>query len=75
METLRTDLKKISLGSAELVNRARSLPAPSWKFPEKLAVTLDLEGTLKEGLTQDVDNHRFLLELVIDRYLEYIANT
>ncbi len=69
METLRSDLKKISLGSAELVSRAKTLQAPSWKFPEKLAVTLDLEGTLKDGLKKDKDNHSFLLELVIDRWL------
>lgn len=66
METLRNDLKKILLGSADLLSRAGSLQAPSWKFPEKLAVALDVEGVLKEGLNHD-DNHFFILELVIDR--------
>lgn len=65
METVRSDLKKILLGSADLLNRAGSLQAPSWKFPEKLAVSLDVEEALREG--QD-EPHSFILELVIDRY-------
>lgn len=64
METLRSDLKKILTGSAELVSRAKSLQAPSWRFPEKLAVSLNLEDCLK----QEVSHHsKLLLELVIDR--------
>lgn len=60
--TLRTELKKILTGSADLVNRAGSLQSPSWKFPEKLAISLDVEGALKAG-----DSHSHVLELVVDR--------
>ena len=69
METLKSDLKKIVLGSADLLSRAGPLQAPSWKFPEKLAVSLDLEGSLRDGLNhaEPVYNHLFFLELVIDR--------
>ena len=70
METLRGDLKKISRGSAELVSRASLLQAPSWKFPEKLAVTLDVDEALKDGLKQETNAHNFLLELVVDRYAD-----
>lgn len=69
METLKSDLKKILSGSAELLSRASSIQAPSWKFPEKLAISLDVERVLKEGVNHDesVYNHFFILELVIDR--------
>lgn len=66
METLRSDLKKILLGSADLLNRAGSLQAPSWKFPEKLAISLDVEGALKADKADS--SHLLVLELIIDRY-------
>lgn len=69
METLVTDLKKIVLFSADLVSRAGSLQSPSWKFPDKLAVSLDVGRSLEAGITDDKANsHFFVLELVIDRY-------
>lgn len=69
METLVSDLKKIVLGSADLVGRAGSLQSPSWRFPEKLAVSLDVGKALEGGTTLDkTSSHFFVLELVIDRY-------
>lgn len=65
METLVPDLKKIVLGSADLIRRASSLKSPSWKFPEKLAVSLDVGRALEE---RDEKATPFVLELVIDRY-------
>ena len=62
METLRGELKKILVGSADLVKRAGSLQFPSWKFPEKLAVSVDVEGALNAE-----DSHSLVLELVVDR--------
>lgn len=69
METLVSDLKKIVLGSADLVGRADSLQSSSWKFPEKLAISLDVGRALEGGTTLDkASSHFFVLELVIDRY-------
>ena len=69
METVRGDLKKILQASSELLSRAGSLQAPSWKFPEKLGVALNVEEALKQGLKPDQpeQNHFFILELIIDR--------
>lgn len=66
METLVTDLKKIVLGSADLISRASSLQSPSWKFPEKLAISLDVGRALEEK-DDRANSHPFVLELVIDR--------
>lgn len=70
METLRSELKKVLLGSADLVSRAGPLQSPSWKFPEKLAISLDVERALEEekGSKDDkAQSHVFILELVVDR--------
>ena len=70
METLRGDLEKVLQGSAGLIKRASSLQCPSWKFPEKLAVSLDVGKVLEEGLklSQDQASRQFfILELIVDR--------
>lgn len=68
METLKSELFKIVQGSAELVCKAGSLQVPSWRFPEKLAISLDVDKTLKEGPSASAtDKDIFLLELIIDR--------
>ena len=66
METLRSDLLKVVQGSTELVRKAGNMQVPSWRFPEKLAVSLDVEETLKEG-PSGVNSNIFFLELLIDR--------
>lgn len=70
METLRSELLKVVQGSTELVRKAGTLQVPSWRFPEKLAVSLDVEATLKEGPLV-ADSNIFLLELLIDRSCLY----
>jgi hypothetical protein len=68
METLVSDLKKIVQGSAGLVGGISALQSPSWKFPEKLAVSLNVEKALESAATLDrPSSHLFVLELVIDR--------
>lgn len=67
METIVSDLKKVVQGSADLVSRASTLQSPSWKFPEKLAVSLDV-GKALDTLDKS-SGHFFVLELVIDRYV------
>ena len=68
METLRGNLEKVLQGSAGLIKRAGSLQCPSWKVPEKLAVSLDVGKVLDEGLSQDQTSSQFfILELIIDR--------
>ncbi len=67
MEALKSDLKKVVLASAELISRAGSLQVPSWRFPEKLATSLDIGGVLEEGAKDKVADQNFILELIIDR--------
>ena len=66
METLKNDLLKIVQGSLELNGKSGPLQAPSWRFPEKLAGSVDIDEALK-ALPLVADSHVFLLELIIDR--------
>ena len=66
METRKSELLKIVQGSSELVKKAGNIQLPSWRFPEKLAVLLDVEETLKGG-PSGIDKNVFFLELLIDR--------
>ena len=72
METLKNDLKKIMSGSAGLVKGAGPLQVPSWRFPEKMAISLDIEEVLKRDMKDGAENHNLLLELIIDRCFELL---
>lgn len=66
METLKNDLVKVAQTSLELSGKVGTVQAPSWRFPEKIAASVNIEEALK-GLPQSADSHVFLLELIVDR--------
>ena len=64
METAKSELKKIVTGFAELLKKSGPLEAPSWRFPEQLSTSVNIEEVLK---SEKGSSHEFILELIIDR--------
>ena len=71
IESLKNDLRSFQGGLRELLSKTEGLQVPSWRFPERLAVSVDTEELLKDVSYCSKDNcstHVMLLELVVDRY-------
>lgn len=71
MESLKSDLKSVQGVIKDLVtNLGGELPVASWKFPEKLAASLDplevLQSHDVEG-ARPGENRTLLMELLVDR--------
>ncbi len=49
IESLRNDVQGVHAGLKELLSRTGDIQAPSWRFPERLATSLDTEGLLKDA--------------------------
>ena len=73
---MENDLRAIQGGIKDLLGvSASSLSVPSWKFPSKQAIEVDIEDALKscagagagEGKEDRQKLHFHLLELIIDR--------
>lgn len=73
IESLRNDLKAIQGGLKELVSRAEGLQVPSWRFPEKLSTSLEVQELMKGASYSTGDEekncstHVLLLEIAVDR--------
>lgn len=81
IESLKSDLRSIQSGLKEVLlacNKRESLQVPSWRFPEKLAASLDTDEMLRDlaysSGREDMNcsAHVLLLELVVDRWTTYI---
>ena len=73
MEGLRSDLRGVQAALKDLLERMECrLQVPSWRFPEKLSSSLNIDELLRK---QGDDCHVFLLELIIDRYLRTCLST
>ena len=80
IDSLKSDLCGIQGGLKEVLlafpNR-EGLQVPSWRFPERLAVSLDIEEVLRNVVystgseEKNYPDHVLLLELVVDRYSDY----
>ncbi len=66
MEALNNDLLKVVQSCAELSGKVGPLQVPSWRFPEKLAHSVNIEEHL-EKIPETANSHVFVLELIIDR--------
>lgn len=75
-ESLRNDVAGVNAGLKELLCTVGDLQTPSWRFPERLAASLDMEGLLKDAAAEpapqtgeaDCSSTRvLLLELLVDR--------
>lgn len=74
IENLRTDVLAIHNASKEVLAKAGDLKVPSWRFPEKLGASVDVDGLLKDlcyssSHDKDCASHVLLLELAVDRSL------
>ena len=75
MEVLKNDLKAIQGGIKEVLGvSGYALSVPSWKFPSKQAVEIDIDEVLKSHTAAvgegEADRHKqqfYLVELVVDR--------
>ena len=77
MEILKNDLRVIQGALREVLGAAGSkLSVPSWKFPSKQAVEVDIEEVLKNCESRSTEEGKdvghmqwqlHLLELVVDR--------
>ncbi len=82
IESLRSDILGVQAGMKELLGRVGQLQAPSWRFPERLATSLDAEGLLKDAThsapstapgesqtskAESYSTHVLMLELLVDR--------
>ena len=71
MDNLKSDLKSVQGVIADLLTRlGGDLSAASWRFPERLAASLDPHQVLKERERENEglgDNRQLLLELLVDR--------
>ena len=64
---LRQDLLTLQSSIREISGKAKKIHVPSWRFPEKLAVDVDVETVLKASQNEGEENAMLLLELMIDR--------
>lgn len=80
IESLKSDLRSIKSGLKEVLlacTKRESLEVPSWRFPEKLAASLDTDEMLRDlaysSSSEDMNcsTHVLLLELVVDRWTTY----
>ena len=80
IESLKSDLRSIKSGLKEVLlacTKRESLQVPSWRFPEKLAASLDTDEMLRDlaysSSSEDMNcsTHVLLLELVVDRWTTY----
>jgi len=76
IESLKSDLRSIQSGLKDVLlacTKRESLQVPSWRFPEKLAASLDTDEMLRDlaysSSSEDMNcsTHVLLLELVVDR--------
>ncbi len=77
MESLKSDLKNVQCVIKDLLSQlSGELPIASWRFPEKLAASLDPLEELQsreEGLG---GFKTLLMELLVDRYVRaFLKNT
>lgn len=77
IDSLKSDLRGIQGGLKEVLlafTNREGLQVPSWRFPERLAVSLDTEEVLRNVVSstgseeRNYSAHVLLLELVVDRY-------
>ena len=78
MDMLKNDLRAIQGGIREVLGASGGrLSVPSWKFPSKQAVEVDIDEVLKNCASstctaegEDVGHVQqlYLLELIVDRY-------
>jgi len=81
IESLKSDLRSSQSGLKEVLlacTKRESLQVPSWRFPERLAASLDTDEMLRDlaysSGSEDMNcsTHVLLLELVVDRWTTYI---
>ena len=76
IESLKSDLRSTQSGLKEVLlacTKREGLQVPSWRFPEKLAASLDTDEMLRDLVysngseEMNCSTHVQLLELVVDR--------
>ena len=72
MSTLiqQSDIRVLQTVLKDLHNRlgTPSLSVPSWRYPERLAITIDVNEILSKTSNMTAEEHRILsLELLVDR--------
>ena len=72
LESLNQDVTDIQAVVTDITSRAGPVRSPSWKYPDKISIELDIEELLEiYCYSEDTDHcklsHIVLFELVIDR--------
>ena len=72
IDSLRSDVLTIHNASKDVLTKAGELKVPSWRFPEKLSTSIDVDTLLKDlcysnSHDKDCASHVLLLELIVDR--------
>lgn len=65
-EVLCHDLRAVQSALGEVLSCVQP-QVPSWRFPERLAAGLELEGVLSSSDESRESNRVFLLEVIVDR--------
>lgn len=74
LASLKHDLTAVQSAVTTLLGKVQCTPTvPSWRFPEKTAAAVELEGVLRDiqmkqsGEREDGDTRMLLMELLVDR--------
>lgn len=77
IDNLKNDIWRIQGVLKELSSKVDNLEVPSWRFPEKQASCVDVEGVLNTSAfsssnkEQNASCHVLLLELALDRFKKF----
>ena len=76
IDSLRSDVADLQTSIVDISSRVGPVRYPSWKYPDRKSIDVDVKELLKEhDYSEDVEErqvaHVVLLELVIDRYVAH----